>query len=117
MELLYSYDQEKIEQKNNLKSNCELSLYGDESYMQFKSKFILEYIRLGDKNLLTFEHNLVLNKVNGSFSVGYRIINNKKNKYSLYKTTNRVSKNNFDLLLELTQRGFYSGEKRFNFWG
>jgi hypothetical protein len=117
MELLYSYNQEKIEQKNNLKSNCEINLSGDETYLQYTAKYILEYIRLGDKNILTFEHNLVLNKLNGSFSVGYRIINNKKNKYSLYKTTNRVSKNNFDLLLELTQRGFYSGEKRFNFWG
>ena len=44
-------------------------------YAEFMVKLILEYIRLGDKNLLTIEHNLVLNKVNGSFSVGYRIIN------------------------------------------
>jgi hypothetical protein len=117
MELLYSYCQEKIEQKNNLKSNCELNLYSDETHIQYTSKFILEYFRLGDKNLLTIEHSLVLNKVNGTFNVGYRILNNKKNKYSIYKTTNKVSKNNFDLLLELTQRGFYSGEKRFSFWG
>lgn len=117
MELLYSYNQEKIEQKNDLKSNCELNLSGDETYLQYTSRYVLEYIRLGDRNTLTFEHNLVLNKKNGSFNVGYRIINNKKNKYSLYKSTNRVTKNNFEELLELTQRGFYSGEKRFNFWG
>lgn len=117
MELLYSYNQEKIEQKNDLKSNCELNLYGDECYLQYTAKFVLEYVRLGDKNTLTFEHNLTFNKLKGHFSVGYRITNNKKNKYSLYKSTNKVSKNNFELLLELTQRGFYSGEKRFNFWG
>ena len=117
MELLYTYNQEKIEQRHNLKSNCELNLYSDGDYLQYTSKYVLEYIRLGDKNILTFEHNLTFNKVKGEFSVGYRILNSKKNKYSIYKTTNRVSKNNFDLLLELTQRGFYTGEKRFSFWG
>jgi hypothetical protein len=61
MELLYTYNQEKIEQRHNLKSNCELNLYSDGDYLQYTSKYVLEYIRLDDKNVLTFEHNLTLN--------------------------------------------------------
>jgi hypothetical protein len=63
MELLYTYNQEKIEQRYDLKSNCELNLYSDGDYLQYTSKYVLEYIRLGDKNILTFEHSLTLNKV------------------------------------------------------
>ena len=42
MELLYTYNQEKIEQKHNLKSNCELNLYSDGDYLQYTSKYVLD---------------------------------------------------------------------------
>lgn len=117
MEILFYYEQEKYEKNKPLKSDCKLKLVADDDYLMFTSEFYAEYIRMGRMNYLTYEHGLTINKKTGDFSVAYRLINKKENTYKLYQNTAKVKKNNFDMLIELTQRGFYAGEKRFNFWG
>lgn len=117
MELLYNHKQEKVDRKHPLVSQCDIRLFSDENTITFINVFYLEYLRMGTKNKLTFEHGLSYQKDTGDFTVTYIINNSKNNKNVLYKTTTKIKENNFDLLLEFTQRGFYTGEKRFNFWG
>lgn len=117
MELLYTHKQEKIDRNHPLKSECNLNLYSDEKTIKYHALYNLEYLRMGIKNELMFEHILEYGKESGEFVVTYNINNKKGNRSILYKTTSKIKHNNFDFLLELTQRGFYSGEKRFNFWG
>lgn len=117
MEILHYYEQEKYEKNKPLKNNVKLKLCSDNDFLMFFSEFYIEYIRLGKMNYLTYEHGLTINKKTGDFSVAYRLINKKDNTHKLYQNTVKVKKNNFDMLIEITQRGFYGGEKRYNFWG
>jgi hypothetical protein len=117
MELLYNHKQEKADRKHPLVSQCDIRLFSDENTITFINVFYLEYLRMGAKNTLTFEHGLTYQKDTGDFTVTYIINNSKNNKNVLYKTTTNIKEHDFDLLLEFTQRGFYTGEKRFNFWG
>lgn len=117
MEILFYYEQEKYEKNKPLKNECKLKLTGDHEYLMFTSEFYIEYMRLGNMNYLTYEHGLTVNKKNGDITVSFRLMNKKQNRYKLHKNISQVKKNDFDLLIELSQRGFYSGEKRENFWG
>jgi hypothetical protein len=117
MEILHFYEQEKYERNKPLRSDAKLKLAGDNEFLMFTSEFYVEYIRMGRMNYLTYEHALTINKKTGDFSVGYRLINKKENTYKLHQNVAKVKKNNFEMLIELTQRGYYAGEKRYNFWG
>jgi hypothetical protein len=117
MEILHFYEQEKYEKNKPLRSDTKLKLVGDDDFLMFISEFYVEYTRLGRMNYLTYEHGLTINKKTGDFSVAYRLINKKENTYKLHQNIAKVKKNNFEMLIELTQRGFYAGEKRYNFWG
>ena len=117
MEILHFYEQEKYEKNKPLRSDTKLKLVGDDDFLMFMSEFYVEYTRLGRMNYLTYEHGLTINKKTGDFSVAYRLINKKENTYKLHQNIAKVKKNNFEMLIELTQRGFYAGEKRYNFWG
>lgn len=117
MEILYYYQQTKYEKTKNLKNECRLKLAGDETFLNYIAEFDVEYMRFGKINFIKYEHALSYNIKNGDFSVIYRIINKKENTYNLYKTSEKKRKNNFEYLLDLTYSGFYSGEKRHNFWG
>jgi hypothetical protein len=117
MEILHFYEQEKYERNKPLRSEAKLKLAGDNEFLMFTSEFYVEYIRMGRMNYLTYEHALTINKKTGDFSVGYRLINKKENTYKLHQNVAKVKKNNFEMLIELTQRGYYAGEKRYNFWG
>lgn len=117
MEVLFYHEQEKYERNKPLRNVCKLRLASDDDFLLFTSEFYIEYARMGRKNYLTYEHGLSVNKSNGDISVIYRLINKKENNYVLHKNIIRAKKNNFDMLIELTSRGFYTGEKRHNFWG
>lgn len=117
MEILYYYEQEKYERKKPLKNECKLKLAADSSFINYIAEYYVEYMRMGKINFVTYEHALSYNIQTGKFTVIYRIINKKENTYDIYRNHNRIKKNDFELLLDLTQSGFYSGEKRYNFWG
>ena len=115
MDLLFYYEQEKYDRNKPYKNECKLKLASDSLFLLFTAEYYIEYNRLGRMNYLTYEHGFTLNKTNGDISIIYRLINKKENTHILYKNIIRAKRNNFDMLIELTQRGFYSGEKRFNF--
>lgn len=117
MEILYYHEQEKYERNRNLKNECKLKLFSFNNLIHYVAEYNIEYMRFGKINFVTYEHLLTYDAKTGNFNVTYRIINKKENTYNLYKTNEKKRKNNFDFLLDLTQSGFYSGEKRFNFWG
>ena len=117
MEILYYYEQEKFEKTKPLRNECKLKLAGDDMFINYTAEYSVEYIRFGRTNQINYEHGLSYNIKDGKFTVIYRILNKKDNTHNMYKTLSRVKKNNFELLLDLTHGGFYSGEKRYNFWG
>ena len=117
MEILHYYEQEKYEKNKPLRSDAKLTLLADNNFLRFTSEFYVEYLRLGRMNYLSYEHGLTINKNTGDFCVIYRLLNKKENTHRLHQNTARVKTNNFDMLIEVTQRGFYGGEKRYNFWG
>ena len=117
MDVLYYHEQEKYERNKPLRNVCKLKLASDNDFLLFIAEFYIEYVRMGKKNYLTYEHGLTINKTTGDISVIYRLLNKKENSYQLHRNVIRAKKNNFDMLIEFTTRGFYSGEKRHNFWG
>jgi hypothetical protein len=117
MEILYYYEQEKLEKNKPLKNECKLKLAGDDTFINYTAEYYVEYMRFGKTNFITYEHGLSYSIKDGKFTVIYRILNKKENTHNLYKTLSKVKKNDFELLLDLTHSGFYSGEKRYNFWG
>lgn len=117
MGISYYYEQEKVEKNKPLKSECKLKLVSDDDFVMMTAEYYIEYLRLGKMNFLTYDHGLTINKKTGDFTVIYRLKNKKDNSYHLYKNLSKVKKNNFEMLLDFTQRGFYAGEKRHNFWG
>lgn len=117
MELLHRYYQEKREKDRGLLSSCELKVAEDLEYLVYASEYHCEYVRVGKTNAIKFVHHLTLNKLTGDFTVTYRIDNQYSNTSVLKRAGNWVKKNNFEYLTELTERGFYFGEKRINYWG
>ena len=117
MEVLFYHQQEKYERNKPLRNECKMTLSSDDEFLFLSSEFYIEYLRLSKKNYLTYEHGLTINKINGDINVTYRLMNKKENSYILHRNVNRSKKNNFDMLIEFSQNGFYSGEKRHNFWG
>lgn len=117
MEILYYYEQEKFEKNKPLRNECKLKLAGDDMFINYIAEYSVEYMRFGRTNQINYEHGLSYNIKDGKFTVIYRILNKKDNTHNMFKTLSKVKKNDFELLLDLTQSGFYSGEKRYNFWG
>lgn len=117
MEILYYHQQEKYEKTKNLKNECKLKLCNVGNQINYIAEYEIEYMRFGKINFVKYEHALTYDIKNGNFSVIYRIINKKDNTYNIYKTSEKKRINNFEFLLDLTYTGFYSGEKRNNFWG
>jgi hypothetical protein len=120
MELLYIHQQEKTTKKtksaHGLDSDCVLKLFSDDNSLVFMSVFNTEYRRLNNINKLQISHGLTIHKATGDFNVFYQVNNSTDNKNVLYKNSYKTSKNNFDLLLDLSQRGLYSKEG-FRYWG
>jgi hypothetical protein len=117
MEILYHHNQVKIEKTKNLKSECNLKLAHDGLNLNYIAEYTIEYVRYEKINYIIYEHALNYNIKNGNFSVIYRIKNGDDNTYNLHRTNTKIKKNSFDDLLHISHRGFYAGERRYNFWG
>lgn len=116
MDLLFKYNQEKND-KYNSKSNCDLKLFYDGTTIIYDSLFDFEYQRYGNKKKVQFHHNLSFSTITGDVIVTYKIINDNLTNEKLFNNKIKTKKNDFTLLLELTENGFIRGEKRIGYWG
>jgi hypothetical protein len=117
MDLLFKHNQEKSEKNNNNSSTCDLKVFSDDTTLIYVGVFELEYSRYGSKRHIIFEHNLTLSLINGDITVSYKIINDNLTNEKTFRNKTTVKKNNFSLLLDLTENGFLRGEKRIGYWG
>lgn len=117
MVVLYKHRQEKIFKRKNLTANCYLTLSSESNFLEYTGEFYSEFLRLGEKYSVTFFHALKINKKNGDINITYTINTDKTKTYKLHKSGHWIKKNNFDCLKELTDRGFYGGEHKQNYWG
>ena len=117
MDLLFIHTQEKRDKKSKSLSLCDLKLYNDDINIVYKSEFNFDYQRYGANKKIRFEHELVINKKTGDIIVTYRICNDGLTDIKMFKSTVKQKKNDFSLLLDLTENGFERGEKRIGFWG
>lgn len=117
MDLLFKHSQEKKDKKYGSKSECDLKLFFDGTFIKYNSVFDFQYNRYGSMKYVTFEHQLVINITNGDIQVKYDIINKGLTDEKMFRTTTKQKKNDFKLLFDLTDNGFGRGEKRVGYWG
>jgi len=110
------YYQEKFNTNHQLKSISDLTLEITSESIIYKGDFFMEFKKDTIPYGVTFVHELDVNKNTGDFTIRYNIIN-KKNIGGTFKNNTVIKKNNFDMLSNLAEMGFYRGEKRRNFWG
>jgi hypothetical protein len=117
VDLLFKHTQTKKERKSPASSVCDLKVFSDDDFLIYLGVFNLEYSRYGTKKRVTFEHGLNICLFNGDINVTYRIINDNLTDENVYKTSYKSKKNDFKMLNDLIDNGFYRGEKRLNYWG
>ena len=117
MDLLFKHSQTKKDRKSPATSICDLKVFGDDNFLIYSGVFDLEYSRYGSRKHVTFEHELNICLVSGDIKVTYRIVNDNLSDDNVYKTSYKVKKNDFKMLNDLIENGFYRGEKRLNYWG
>ena len=117
MDLLFKHYQEKKETKSNSKSICDLKLFGDDTKLIYTSLYHFNYQRYGSNKNVTFEHMLDIDINSGDLQVTYKIINENLTDDKMFRNSTRIKKNDFKLLLDLTENGFERGEKRIGYWG
>jgi hypothetical protein len=117
MDLIFKYSQEKKEKKLSSKSNCDIKLFQTENELIFFAIYDFDYQRYGNKKHVTFEHGFNLNLNNGDIVTTYRILNDGITEEKMFRNSYLKKKNNFKMLLDLTENGFIRGEKRINYWG
>jgi hypothetical protein len=117
MDLIFKYSQEKKEKKLSSKSNCDIKLFQTENELIYFAIYDFDYQRYGNKKHVTFEHGFNLNLNNGDIVTTYRILNDGITEEKMFRNSYLKKKNNFKMLLDLTENGFIRGEKRINYWG
>lgn len=117
MDLIFKYSQEKKDKKFSSNSNCDIKLYHNENELIFFAVYDFDYQRYGNKKHVTFEHGFNLNLNNGDIVTTYRILNDGLTEEKMFRNSYLKKKNDFKMLLELTENGFIRGEKRVNYWG
>ena len=117
MDLLFKHNQTKKDRKSPATSICDLKLFGDDKFLIYHALFNLEYSRYGSKKNVTFEREMNVCLLSGDITVTYRIINDNLTDDSVFKSSYKKKKNNFSMLNDLIEYGFYRGEKRLNYWG
>lgn len=109
--------QEKIERSKKSSSTCELRLGSDDTFIEFFADYFTQYTRgISDENTVRFTHRLKIDKVTGDIFVDYTLGNHRIASNTI-KSGNWTKKNNFNMLCDFTERAFYLGEKRKNYWG
>lgn len=119
MDLLLTHNQKKIDRKSGSVSICDLKLYSDDLNIEYFGTFDFDYQRCGVKRQVTFIHSFTLNTLTGDIIINYKLISNNstKERNILYGPSNQSKKNSFKMLFELSENGFYRGEKRLKYWG
>ncbi len=117
MDLIFKYSQEKKDKKFSSNSNCDIKLYQNENELIFFAVYDFDYQRYGNKKHVTFEHGFNLNLNNGDIVTTYRILNDGLTEEKMFRNSYLKKKNDFKMLLDLTENGFIRGEKRVNYWG
>jgi len=117
VDLLFRHNQNKKDRKSSATSICDLKLFGGDDVVILCCDFNLEYHRYGTKKHVTFIHKLEINLNTGDIDVTYKIDNNNLTDEKSFKSTQKIKKNDFKMLGELIDNGFYRGEKRLNYWG
>jgi hypothetical protein len=115
MDLLFQYNQTKKFKNTDTVNRCSLRLYEFENLIHFVSEYSFNYLRYGTKNTIEIEHLITVNLTNGDINCTYRIGSQPSNKVAVTKPTMRT--NNFSMLYEMLENGFYRGEKRRDYWG
>ncbi len=117
MDLIFKHSQEKIDKKFSSNSNCDIKLYQTDNELIYFAIYDFDYQRYGNKKHVTFEHGFNLNLNNGDIITTYRILNGGVTEEKMFRNSYLKKKNDFKMLLELTENGFIRGEKRINYWG
>lgn len=116
MDLVVNHKQVKKEKKSGLENVCEITLYQTPNDIHYHSEFSFDYRRFGKRKNLLISHGFHLNLKNGDFTSYYQLVNDSGD-FELLKNKSKRGKNNFSILLNLTEQGFFKGEKRTNYWG
>jgi len=117
MDFLFKHYQEKTDRKYNSKSSCDLKLFYDGTYINYNSTFDFEYDRYGSKKQIIFEHALCVDTTTGDITTSYRLNNDNITIDRMFCSRNKVKKNDFSMLYDLTINGYIRGEKRTGYWG
>jgi hypothetical protein len=117
MDLLFSYQQEKLD-KNKNSNVCNLNIKRIGDVLEFEGYYDFEYTRMDEPKSISYIHKFTLNLKTGDITTRYQIKNsNLSGDIKLFRNCDIHKKNNFKLLYDLTENGIYRGEKRSGYWG
>ena len=116
MDLLLNYSQVKKERSGDLISKCDLKLFENDNLIHYISEYSFDYKRYGTRKRMIIGHGLTINLKNGDMTTTYQLSNEGEDD-KVYRGKCKRAKNNFGSLLELTDSGFFRGEKRQKYWG
>ena len=117
MDLLFTHEQKKLDKRYGSHSQCKMFLYSNDDNIEFQSSFHFDYNRYGNRKVIEFVHTFNLDINTGDFTVTYKIINDNLTEDKMFRNTYKQKKNDFKLLVDLTENGFVRGEKRKGYWG
>ena len=116
--LLVDYKQEKKDRKKTKSSTskCSLKLWSKDDILTYDANFTFEYERYGVMQHITFIHGFDFNTTTGDIDLKYEIKNHLKDT-DFFRNLTKSKRNNFQMLFDLSESGFFRGEKRTGFWG
>lgn len=117
MNQIYHHLQKIVETKYDRASECEMKLFFDGKIITIISLFDLHYIKYGDKKESIIEESIIMDIETGDITVLFNAHHNNFTKPSKNKSVNKLKKNNFEFLREISLRGFCRAERHDNFWG
>lgn len=117
MDLLFIHSQNKKEKGGNVIAACDLKLYEYDNLLHYLSEFSFDYMRYGLRRRMIVSHGLTINLKNGDITTYYQLVNDGIGDDRTSKSRVKKNNNNFSSFLELTESGFFKGEKRQNYWG
>lgn len=116
MDLLFELIVNKKETKNSNSNDCHVTLMEENDTLVLTSQFNIHFNRQGVNKHLSYVHSLSLNLNNADFKVSYSIKNSNIDTPT-FRDEHNEKKNNFNMLFEFTENGFYKGEKSNGYWG
>lgn len=117
MDLLFIHTQNKKERSGDLIAKCDLKLYEYDNLIHYLAEFSFEYMRYGLRRRMVVNHGLTINLKNGDIKTYYQLTNDGLDDDRTSKGRTKRGSNNFSSFYDLTESGFFKGEKRQNYWG